>query len=62
MVTHVPGYATEAVAEYAFALLLAAVRKVTLADRYVRSGNFDWRPFGGIELAGKILGIIGTGQ
>jgi phosphoglycerate dehydrogenase-like enzyme len=61
VVTHVPGYATEAVAEYAFALLLAAVRKVTLADRHVRKGNFDWRPFGGIELAGKTLGIIGTG-
>ena len=61
VVTHVPGYATEAVAEYAFALLLAAVRKVTLADRHVRSGNFDWRPFGGIELVGKTLGIIGTG-
>jgi D-3-phosphoglycerate dehydrogenase len=40
---------------------LAAVRKVTLADRHVRNGNFDWRPFGGIELAGKTLGIIGTG-
>jgi D-3-phosphoglycerate dehydrogenase len=61
VVTHVPGYATEAVAEYAFALLLAAVRKVTLADRHVRNGNFDWRPFGGVELAGKTLGIIGTG-
>ena len=61
VVTHVPGYATEAVAEYTFTLLLAAVRKVTLADRHVRKGNFDWRPFGGIELAGKTLGIIGTG-
>ena len=61
VVTHVPGYATEAVAEYTFALLLAAVRKVTLADRHVRNGNFDWRPFGGMELAGKTLGIIGTG-
>ena len=61
VVTHVPGYATEAVAEYTFPLLLAAVRKVALADRHVRNGNFDWRPFGGIELAGKTLGIIGTG-
>ena len=61
VVTHVPGYATEAVAEYTFELLLAAVRKVTLADKHVRNGNLDWRPFGGIELAGKTLGIIGTG-
>jgi len=61
VVTHVPSYATEAVAEYTFALLLAAARKLTLADKHVRKGSFDWRPFGGIELAGKTLGIIGTG-
>jgi len=61
VVTHVPGYATESVAEYAFALLLAGIRKLVLADKHVRNGNFDWRPFGGKELAGKMLGVIGTG-
>lgn len=61
VVAHVPGYATEAVAEHAFALLLATVRKLPLADRHVRNGGFDWRPFGGRELAGKTLGVIGTG-
>lgn len=62
VVAHVPGYATEAVAEYAFTLLLAAVRKLTLADVHVREGRFDWRPFGGRELADKTLGVIGTGS
>ena len=62
VVTHVPGYATEAVAEHVFALLLAAIRKLRLADEHVRRGDFDWRPFGGKELAGKTLGIIGTGS
>jgi D-3-phosphoglycerate dehydrogenase len=61
LVTHVPGYATESVAEYAVALLLTAVRKITLADKHVRSGEFDYRPFEGRELAGKTLGLIGTG-
>jgi len=61
VVTHVPGYATEAVAEHVFALLLAAIRKLPSADKHVRKGNFDWRPFGGNELAGKTLGVIGTG-
>jgi len=61
VVTHVPGYATEAVAEYAIALMLAAARKLPLADAHVRKGSFDWRPFGGRELAGKTLGVIGTG-
>ena len=60
-VTHVPGYATEAVAEHALALLLAVARKLLLADRHVRRGEFDWRPFRGWELAGKTLGMIGTG-
>src|SRR4030067_3129797 len=61
LVTHVPGYATESVAEYTIALLLTAVRKVTLADKHVREGKFDYRPFGGRELAEKTLGLIGTG-
>ena len=62
VVTHVPGYATESVAEHVFALLLAAVRRLRLADEHVRRGDFDWRPFGGSELAGKTIGIIGTGS
>jgi len=61
-VTHVPGYATEAVAEHTFALLFAAIRRLPKADRHVREGGFDWRPFGGVELHGKTLGIIGTGS
>jgi phosphoglycerate dehydrogenase-like enzyme len=62
VVTHVPGYATEAVAEHTLALLLAAARRLRRADRHVRKGDFDWRPFGGIELREKTLGIIGTGS
>lgn len=61
VVTHVPGYATESVAEYTMALMLAAIRKITLADKHIREGKFDYRPFGGRELAGKTLGLIGTG-
>jgi len=61
VVTHVPGYATEAVAEHTFALLLASIRRIVPADKHVREGKFDWRPFGGSELAGKTLGLIGTG-
>jgi D-3-phosphoglycerate dehydrogenase len=61
-VTHVPGYATESVAEHTFTLLLAAVRKLPQAHQHVRQGHFDWRPFAGTELYGKTLGIIGTGS
>lgn len=62
VVTHVPAYATESVAEHVFALLLSAVRKLLPADKHVREGNFDWRPFGGRELMGKTLGVVGTGS
>ncbi len=62
VVSHVPGYAMEAVAEHTFALLLGAARRLTHADKHVRKGDFDWRPFGGVELQGKTLGIIGTGS
>lgn len=61
-VTHVPGYATESVAEHTFALLLAAARKLPQADLHVRHGSFDWRPFAGTEIYGKTIGIIGTGS
>jgi phosphoglycerate dehydrogenase-like enzyme len=61
VVTHVPGYATEAVAEHVLALLLAVIRKLPSADEHVRRGDFNWRLFEGIELAGKTLGIVGTG-
>ncbi len=62
VVTHVPGYATESVAEHTFALVFAAVRRLPQADKHVRNGGFDWRPFGGVELYGKTLGIVGTGS
>jgi D-3-phosphoglycerate dehydrogenase len=62
VVSHVSGYAMEAVAEHTFALLLGAARRLTQADKHVRKGDFDWRPFGGVELQGKTLGIIGTGS
>ena len=62
IVTHCPGYGTDAVAEHVFALMLALIRQVPRADKHVRNGEFDWRPFSGSELAGKTLGIIGTGK
>lgn len=61
-VAHVPFYARQAVAEQTMALLLALFRKVAPADAFVRSGSFDFRPFLGTEIAGKIFGIVGLGD
>lgn len=62
IVSNVPGYGSEAVAEHVFAMLLSFARNIPAADRYVRMGNFDWRGFKGLELAGKTIGIIGMGS
>lgn len=61
-VSRVPCYANEAVAEQTIGLLLALYRKICAADRLVRSGGFDYRPFLGAEIAGKTFGIVGLGE
>lgn len=47
------------VAEHAFALMLIAARNIARMDRELRSGK--WDTLSGIELDGKVLGVIGTG-
>lgn len=56
-VTIAPGSNNEAVAELTIGLLFAAVRKIPLADRIVRSGR--WDRLVGYDIWGKNLGIIG---
>lgn len=53
------GYGDRSVAEHAVALMFAAARKIASMDRAVRAGSFE--PMDGIELAGKTLGVVGTG-
>jgi len=64
-VGHTPGVLTEATADLAFALLLAAARRIPEADRFVRDGRWTqpWEPrlLLGKELAGAMLGIAGLG-
>ena len=61
-IAHVPGYATEAVAELCLGLMLAVVRRILPADRDVRAEKqLNWDRFPGTELKGKILGLLGTG-
>lgn len=53
------GYGNRSVAEHAFALMLAAARRVTEMDRALRAGT--WDPLSGMEMAGKTLGLVGMG-
>jgi len=64
-VTNTPGVLTDATADLAFTLILAAARHVVAADKFMREGRFNaWDPllFNGTELKGKTLGIIGMGR
>ncbi|MFQ6135303.1 MAG: glyoxylate reductase [Nitrososphaerales archaeon] len=65
-VTYTPGVLTEATADLAFTLMMAAARRIAEADRYVRSGEWKvgWSPtmLLGEEVHGKTLGIVGLGR
>jgi len=62
IVTNVPGFARNAVAELTFGLILAVMRKIHPACCQIRKSRaFDWELFQGRELSGKTLGILGTG-
>jgi glyoxylate reductase len=64
-VTNTPGVLTDATAELALALLLAAARRLGESERFLRRGRFrGWSPgsFCGVGVAGKVLGLAGCGR
>jgi glyoxylate reductase len=65
LVTNTPGVLTDATADHAMALLLAAARRVAEGDRVVRAGGWTAVDPGwmlGTEVTGKTLGIVGFGR
>ncbi|HEY4503697.1 MAG TPA: D-glycerate dehydrogenase [Candidatus Paceibacterota bacterium] len=64
-VSNTPGGGADRVAEHAWALILALTCKIIESDSFVKKGKYKgWDPmlFHGTKLAGKTLGIIGTGK
>src|SRR5215216_21152 len=64
-VGNTPGVLTETTADLAFALLMAAARRLPEGDRYVRAGK--WKTWGpllllGPDVHGATLGIVGFGR
>ena len=64
-VGNTPGVLTDATADFTFALLMAAARRVVEGERQVRSGG--WKSWGldymlGADFAGATLGLVGFGR
>jgi glyoxylate reductase len=65
VVTNTPDVLTETTADFAWALLMAAARRVVEADAYARSGRWkrwEWDLLWGLDVHGKTLGILGFGR
>src|SRR5262245_59557340 len=65
VVTNTPDVLTETTADFAWALLMAAARRVVEADAYARSGqwrHWQWDLLWGLDVHGKTLGVLGFGR
>jgi D-3-phosphoglycerate dehydrogenase / 2-oxoglutarate reductase len=62
LVVHAPRGNAIAVAEQTMALLLALVRHIPEASSSIKTGRWDKERLLGVELHGKVLGIIGLGR
>ncbi|MGY0612231.1 2-hydroxyacid dehydrogenase [Luteimonas sp. A501] len=63
--TNTPDVLTETTADFGFALMMAAARRITEAEHWLRAGN--WQGWGfhellGAEIHGSTLGILGMGR
>jgi len=65
VITNTPGILTDTTADFAWALLMAAGRRVPEGDRFLRAGHFQgWgimMLLGG-DVYGKTLGLVGFGR
>lgn len=62
LVINVPGANAIAVAEHVFALSLALLRRIAIADCAVKEGRWRDKTMTGSELYGKTLGLLGLGR
>ncbi|MBV8379330.1 MAG: D-glycerate dehydrogenase [Paucibacter sp.] len=65
LVTNAPDVLTETTADFGFALMMAAARRITEGERYLRAGR--WRHWSvdllaGQDVFGATLGILGMGR
>ena len=57
---NVPKYSTNSVVELAIGLTIAVLREITYGNNIIRNEKWGFKP--GVELFGKTVGIMGTGE
>jgi glyoxylate reductase len=65
MATNTPGVLTDTTADFAFALMMAAARRVAEGDRFLRAGRFHGWAIDmllGQDVWGATLGLVGVGR
>ncbi|MGH3678784.1 MAG: phosphoglycerate dehydrogenase [Natronosporangium sp.] len=62
MVVNAPTANIVSAAEQAVALLLAVARNTVVASSSLKSGEWQRSRFTGVELAGKVVGVVGLGR
>jgi len=65
LATNTPDVLTETTADFGFALLMAAARRVTESEHFLRAGQWSrwsYDMFAGQDIHGSTLGIIGMGR
>lgn len=62
IVANTPDSNTISAAEQTIALLLSSSRKTAWANNFLKGGTWDRKPFRGVELYGKTVGIVGLGR
>ncbi len=65
VVTNAPGVLTETTADFGFALMMAAARRITESERFLREGrwtHWGYDMFSGGDVHGATLGVLGMGR
>ena len=62
LVVNAPEGNTIAAAEHTMAMMLSLSRKIPQATTSLKNGSWDKKAFMGVEVKGKVLGIIGLGR
>lgn len=62
VVSNLPAYGENTVAEHAFALILSLTRRLFESVKRVKEGRYDFNGLRGTDLKGKTIGVVGTGR